>query len=53
MARPREIKNWAGTLVIRLTKSDKEDLGINEGDVFDIEDIVKLRIKKQKKESQK
>jgi len=43
MARLREIKNWAGTLVIRLTKSDRDDLGLHEGDLIDVEDIVKLR----------
>lgn len=47
MARPREVKNWAGSLIIRLTKSDRDDLGIHEGDIIDVENIAKLKVKKK------
>lgn len=40
MARLREIRKWAGTHVIVLTRPDMNDLKLSEGDVVDIEDLV-------------
>ena len=49
MARNREVKRYAGMLVIKLNPADEGDLGLTEGTLVDIEDIniVKPRSKKK------
>jgi len=40
MARYREVKRYAGMLVIKLNPADEKDLNIKVGDFVDIEDAV-------------
>lgn len=39
--RKRKIKKIGGSLFIQLLKADVEDFKLSEGDLIDIEDIVK------------
>jgi hypothetical protein len=41
MARYREVKRYAGMLVIKLTSTDEKDLNLKVGDLIDIEDAVR------------
>ena len=47
MTRPRKIKKWSGTSIIRLTSSDMQDLGLKIGDEIDVEGLAKLKVKKK------
>jgi hypothetical protein len=40
MARYREVKKYAGMMVIKLLPKDMEDLNLKVGDLIDIEDAV-------------
>lgn len=40
MARYRQIKRYAGMLVIKLSPTDEKDLNIKEGDYVDVEDAI-------------
>jgi len=47
MARYREVKKYAGMMVIKLSPKDMEDLNLKVGDLIDIEDaVVKTSISK-------
>jgi hypothetical protein len=47
MARYREVKKYAGMLVIKLSPADEKDLNLKLGDLIDIEDaVVKTSISK-------
>ena len=39
MARLREIKQWGNSLVLVFTSTDVKDLGLEEGQEIDIEDL--------------
>jgi len=46
--RNREVKRYAGMLVIKLNPADEGDLGLTEGTIVDVEDLViKSRSKKK------
>ena len=48
MVRNREVKRYAGMLVIKLSPVDEGDLGLTEGTIVDVEEIViKKRSKKK------
>jgi hypothetical protein len=47
MARYREVKKYAGMLVIKLSPADEKDLNLTLGDLIDIEDaVIKTSISK-------
>lgn len=48
MVRHREVKRYAGMLVIKLNPADENDLKLFEGTIVDIEDIVIKRKAKKK-----
>jgi len=48
MARLREIKKWGGSLIVVFTAPDLLDLGISEGDMIDLEDVVIIKKGKKK-----
>lgn len=49
MARQREVKRYAGMLVIKLNPADEEDLGLTVGTVVDVDDIVIVKKRRKKK----
>ena len=44
--RLRKVSNWGGSNVIMLSKLDMVDLGLKTGDMVDISDITKAKVKK-------
>ena len=48
MARLREIKKWGGSLIVVFTAPDLLDLGISEGDMINLEDVVIIKKGKKK-----
>ena len=49
MARQREVKRYAGMLVIKLNPADEGDLGLTEGNIVDVDDIMIVKPKRSKK----
>ncbi len=47
--RNREVKRYAGMLVIKLNPADEGDLGLTEGTIVDVDDIVIVKTKGKKK----
>jgi len=47
--RNREVKRYAGMLVIKLNPADEGDLGLTEGTIVDVDDIVIVKKKGKKK----
>ncbi len=47
--RNREVKRYAGMLVIKLNPADEHDLGLFEGTIVNIEDITIVKKKGKKK----
>ena len=49
MARLRRIKKWGSSLTVVFTVTDLSDLGIAEGDMIDLDDVVIIKQKEVKK----
>ena len=47
--RNREVKRYAGMLVIKLNPADEDDLGLKEGTIVDVDDIVIVKPKRSRK----
>ena len=51
--RKRPIKKYSGSWTIKLIPQDMEDLNLKEGDVVDIDDIIKISGKPKTSKKQK
>jgi hypothetical protein len=47
--RKRFIKKYGNTWIIKLELSDIFDYDLQEGDIVDVEDILKIKLKKEDK----
>jgi len=52
MTRLRKIRKWGNTHVVVLTKPDRKDMDLSEGDLVDIEDIIKVNKKRKDNEAE-
>lgn len=47
------IKKWGDSFVVVLSKEDMESYGLEEGEVIEFDNLIKVKIKKEEKNARK